>query len=360
VDELIVQVVATAAATLGVRRVAAMELEPSGRRLVMRGLAPPTDEFPHVYPAGEGSFAGYTLRLRRPVVVHDWETETRFSPEIGLSIGLRSGACVVVGGADSPFGVLMAVADQPGRFGEEDIGFFQSLANVLAEGIDRRRAADDIAELAAARGRLVAQALDAEERTRRSMSESLHDGALQDVLAAGHDLWALGDVPGAETARGMLRDVVARLRAVMVALHPTVLAYGGLEAALQAVAAQQAAAGGFEVDVSVDPTAVGHRDELVLSVARELLTNAARHAAAANVEVRLAYERGAAVLEVADDGAGIAPGREREALTEDRIGLAIAAERVAAVGGRLTAEPRAGGGTRVRAELPLGQITDSR
>jgi len=42
----------------------------------------------------------------------------------------------------------------------------------------------------------VAQALDAEERARRSMSESLHDGALQDVLAAGHDLWALGDAPG--------------------------------------------------------------------------------------------------------------------------------------------------------------------
>jgi signal transduction histidine kinase len=62
---------------------------------------------------------------------------------------------------------------------------------------------------------------------------------------------------------------------------------------------------------------------------------------------------------VADDGAGITPGRDREALTE-RIGLAIAAERVAAVGGRLTAEPRPGGGTRVRAELPLGQITNSR
>ena len=102
----------------------------------------------------------------------------------------------MVGGAESPFGVLMAVADHPGRFGEEDIGFLQSLANVLAEGVDRRRAAEEIAELSAARGRLVAQALDAEERARRSMSESLHDGALQDILAAGHDLWALGDAPG--------------------------------------------------------------------------------------------------------------------------------------------------------------------
>jgi signal transduction histidine kinase len=353
VQELIEQVAGAAAATLGVRRVAAMELDPAGRQLVMRGLAPPTGEFPRVFPVGEGSFAGYTLRLRRPVVVHDWQAETRFAPQIGLAIGLRSGACVVIGGADAPFGVLMAVADAPGRFGEEDIGFLQSLANVLAEGIDRRRAAEAIAELSAARGRLVAQALDAEERARRSMSESLHDGALQDILAAGHDLWALDDAPGVEAARAMLRDVVARLRAVMVALHPTVLAYGGLEAALRAVAAQQAEAGGFEIEVDVDPDAAGHRDELLLSVARELLTNAARHARAARVSLSLRRERDGVVLEVADDGAGMALGRGREALAEGHIGLAIAAERVAAVGGALTVEPLPEGGTRARARLPV-------
>jgi signal transduction histidine kinase len=331
-----------------------LALDPSGRELVMRGLGPPMDEeFPHVLPAGEGSFAGYTLRLRRPVVVDDWDAETRFSPEIGRSLGLRSGACVVVGGPDAPYGVLMAVADHPGRFGEEDIGFLQSLANVVAEGVARRRAAEEIAELAEARGRLVAQALDAEERARRSMSESLHDGALQDVLAAGHDLWALGDQPGAEDARVMLRDVVARLRAVMVALHPTVLAYGGLDAALRAVAAQQSAAGGFQVEVTVDQAAIGLRDELLLSVARELLTNAARHARASHVELTLRCDAGAVVLEVADDGAGVPEGREREALAEGHIGLATSAERVAAVGGRLALEPLPGGGTRARAELPV-------
>jgi signal transduction histidine kinase len=352
VQELIEQVTDAAAHTLDVRRVAVLELDPAGRELVLRGLSPPAGEFPRVLPAGKASFAGYTLRLRRPVVVEDWEAETRFSPQIGRSLGLRSGACVVVGGAESPFGVLLAVAEHPGRFGEEDIGFLQSLANVLAEGVARRRAAEEIAELAAARGRLVAQALDAEERARRSMSESLHDGALQDILAAGHDLWALGDAPGAESARAMLRDVVARLRAVMVALHPTVLAYGGLDAALHAVAAQQSVAGGFEVEVDVDPAAIGQRDELLLSVARELLTNAARHARASRVELTLRSVPAGVVLEVADDGAGVPAGREREALAEGHIGLATSVERVAAVGGRLALEPLPGGGTRARAEVP--------
>ncbi len=353
IQELIVQVTGAAARTLGIRRVAVYELDQGGRELVLRGLAPSMEQaMPLALPAGEASFGGYTLRLRRPVVVDDWEAETRFSPEIGRSLGLHSGACVVVGGAESPFGVLMAVADHAGRFGEEDIGFLQSLANLLAEGVARRRAAEEIAELAAARGRLVAQALDAEERARRSMSESLHDGALQDILAAGHDLWALGDAPGAEPARAMLRDVVARLRAVMVALHPTVLAYGGLDAALRAVAAQQSVAGGFEVEVDVDPAAIGQRDELLLSVARELLTNAARHARASRVELTLRSVPEGVVLEVADDGGGVPAGREREALAEGHIGLATSTERVAAVGGRLALEPLPGGGTRARAEFP--------
>ena len=340
VQELIEQVAGEAAATLRIRRVAAMQLDPAGRQLVMRGLAPATGEFPRTFPAGTGSFAGYTLRQRRPVVVDEWRAERRFSPDIGLSLGLRSGAGVVIGGTEAPFGVLMAVSDHPRRFGEEDVGFLQSLANVLAEGIERRKAAEEAAELAAARGRLVVQALDAEERARRSMSESLHDGALQDVLAAGHDLWALGDTPGAESARAMQRDVVSRLRAVMVALHPTVLAYGGLDAALRAVASQHGASGGFEVVVEVDPAASGHRDELLLSVARELLAGVSRRAS--RVELRLRFAGDALVLEVADDGAD-----------EGRVAVATGAERVAAVGGTLAVEALPGGGMRARAELPV-------
>jgi hypothetical protein len=64
-------------------------------------------------------------------VVDDWQAETRFSPEIGLSLGLHSGACVVVGRAEAPFGVLMAVADAPRCFGEEDIGLATSTERVL-------------------------------------------------------------------------------------------------------------------------------------------------------------------------------------------------------------------------------------
>jgi PAS domain-containing protein len=80
VQELIEQVTGAAARTLDVRRVAVLELDPAGRELLLRGLAPPSDTFPRVLPAGEASFAGYTLRLRRPVVVEDWMAETASRP----------------------------------------------------------------------------------------------------------------------------------------------------------------------------------------------------------------------------------------------------------------------------------------
>jgi two-component system, NarL family, sensor kinase len=70
------------------------------------------------------------------------------------------------------------------------------------------------------------------------------------------------------------------------------------------------------------------------------------------VELTLRSVPHGVALEVADDGAGVPLGREREALAEGRIGLATSAERVAAVGGRLALEPLPGGGTCARAELP--------
>jgi signal transduction histidine kinase len=230
------------------------------------------------------------------------------------------------------------------------------MANTLADAVERRTAEAEIEGLSAARGRLVAQALDAEERARRRISETLHDSALQDLLAARHDLYALtgrgGDEAALQAAQDGLAAIVRRLREVMSALHPTVLQYGGLEAALSAVADQHASAGGFAPELEVDPAAVGLRDELLLSVARELLSNAARHAGATQVGISVRRDGDAVVLEVADDGGGLSPERLAEARDEGRIGLASARERMEAVGGSLVVEGAAGAGTRVRAEAP--------
>jgi signal transduction histidine kinase len=250
------------------------------------------------------------------------------------------------------FGLLTVETAAGSPLGDEDMTFLLAISHVLGEAIGRRETAAEIAGLAAARGRLVAQALDAEGRARAGISERLHDGPLQDVLAAGHDLYGLGDGPEAREALEGARAIARDLREAMVALHPTVLQYGGLGAALRAVAEQQARTGGFRVAVTVDEGTSGQHDELLLSTARRLLAGVARHAGASEVTVRLERAAGELRLEVVDDGEGRPLGADAGG---EQVSLAATAERVAAVGGRFEAGPRPNGGSRVSMVLPVDE-----
>jgi signal transduction histidine kinase len=124
---------------------------------------------------------------------------------------------------------------------------------------------------------------------------------------------------------------------------------GQLEALATAMAE-----GGLPVQVAV----TGQRASLpaVVDVAayrivQESLTNVVRHAAgAATATVRVSYQPGALVVEIADDGSGQASG----AASPVGSGIAGMRERAAAVGGTLQAGPSVDGGFRVCARLPLG------
>ena len=140
-----------------------------------------------------------------------------------------------------------------------------------------------------------------------------------------------------------------------MALHPVTLQQGDLETALNAIARQQAARGRLRHTVSVDEDAAGHQDDLVLSLARELLANVARHADASRCSVSVTREGERLRLEVADDGRGIPPGRQDRALREGHIGLASAVQRVQAIGGEAEVWSEPGSGTVVRARIPIAE-----
>jgi two-component system NarL family sensor kinase len=148
---------------------------------------------------------------------------------------------------------------------------------------------------------------------------------------------------------------VRQIREVMLDLHPVQLQVGGLESALHAICAQGARTAGYKCDVEIDSEAAGLRDELVLSLARELLRNVAKHAGARRVRVAVRRAPGAVELEVVDDGVGIEPGRLRTALGKGHIGVASIHERAEAIGGsmRVGARPDGRPGTQAVAILPL-------
>jgi signal transduction histidine kinase len=90
-------------------------------------------------------------------------------------------------------------------------------------------------------------------------------------------------------------------------------------------------------------------DQAAYRIVQEALTNVSRHAGRACASVQLHYALAALSIQVDDDGTGTGTGT-RPAVPG--LGLIGMRERVTALGGRLHAGPRDGGGFRVRAELP--------
>jgi len=88
---------------------------------------------------GTDSQAGYTLLSREPVIVEDFDAETRFrGPALLRNEGILSGISVIIQGDGTPYGVLGAHTRTLRRFTRDDINFVQAAANVLAQGIKRK------------------------------------------------------------------------------------------------------------------------------------------------------------------------------------------------------------------------------
>ncbi|WP_445151910.1 PAS domain-containing protein [Baekduia sp. Peel2402] len=353
---------------LGTDMVTILALQSDGSYARAASLGVPNVSATHggiAIPHDRESLVRVAMERGEPMVVPDWELETEL-PYTGIlkEHGLRCTMVLPIHGRDEPWGALTAHTYAPGvEDPETNIAFLGALGSFLATAIERARHETEIAALATLRGRLVAENLEAEERVRQRISEQLHDGALQDLLAARQDLVEAATEESSHAMRtemlGYAREGVERavklLREAVHALHPVVLQHGGLEAAMQAAADQAARQGGFRAEVTVDPAATGLRDELVMSLARELLNNCAKHAQADHVNVLVGREDGMVLLEVADDGVGLDPRAVEQAPMNGHIGLASLAQRVEAVGGTLAlGEGASGGGTTVAARLPIG------
>lgn len=194
-----------------------------------------------------------------------------------------------------------------------------------------------VAGLSALREELLAQTMTASEELQRRVSESLHDGPLQDVLAVRHELIELeAAFPGderVERALAGLQIASERLRQATFELHPAVLEEVGLGPAVEQLAAHTAKRSGIKITADVDYSIRSPIDPIVFGVVRELLSNVVRHSGATHASVTLATTDGVCVLDVADDGVGISDDALARRLGEGHIGLASHRARVDAAGG---------------------------
>jgi PAS domain S-box-containing protein len=259
-------------------------------------------------------------------------------------LGIRSevGAPVVVEGR--VWGALIAGTDeeQPLPAGAEHrlAGFAELIATAVSNATAR-------ADLVASRARIV----EAADEQRRRVVRDLHDGAQQRLVQAVMTLQqahARSDLsPGVRSivAEGVMltRSAIDELRELAHGIHPAILTHHGLAAAVDGLADRAP----LPVDVHIPddrfPTAV---ESAAYFVAAEALTNVAKYAGAATARVTAARIADELVLTVEDDGVGGAapvPGS----------GLSGLGDRVTALDGTLTVESPPGGGTRIRAAIPL-------
>ncbi len=106
------------------------------------------DRVPHGPQAS--SQASFTIREGGPVLVEDYEEETRFAPtESFRERGVRSALSVEVPGRlGAQFGVLCAASVRPSAFKADDAVFLTAVAGILADALKRAGSEDEIRELA--------------------------------------------------------------------------------------------------------------------------------------------------------------------------------------------------------------------
>jgi signal transduction histidine kinase len=207
-------------------------------------------------------------------------------------------------------------------------------------------------ELQAARRRLV----DLREEERRRIRRDLHDGlgpalaGLTFTLDAVHNL-AVSDLERANallaSATEQTQTMIADVRRLIYGLRPPALDELGLVGALRGLAGREASPATTIAVVAPEalaplPAAV---EVAAYRIVQEALTNVARHARAQSCTVHLSVEPDAVLLEISDDGQGMAQRRSG-------VGLQTMQERAAELGSSCQITSKPGAGTIVTARLP--------
>ena len=211
---------------------------------------------------------------------------------------------------------------------------------------------------------LLLRAIRASDVERRRIAASLHDGPVQDLAGLSFSLAAAAqeiDRADRERLRELLsraadgtRESMRQLRSLLVTLHPPALQSSGLAPVLVDLAAPLEAKG-IDVDVGIGEGVDLRAPQLNLCfrTAQEALRNVLEHADAGHVDLELARTNGHVTLTVRDDGRGFSDAEVERRRREGHLGLSLLEDGAAELGGRLTVESAAGGGTLVRLEVPV-------
>ncbi|WP_204166107.1 GAF domain-containing protein [Streptomyces sp. NEAU-S7GS2] len=294
-----------------------------------------------------GSFVGAALTNRSPLISLDVERDPRITAGPPRWMGLGPAVAVPMITGDRVRGVLL-LARLHGRdpFTEPETAPLLTFAGqgaLAMEMADQRQDAEQLALL----------------KDHERIARDLHDLAIQRLFATGMTLQsALRFVDHPEASERLFRAVddldetIKIIRSTIFGLraHHSGRAAQGLRSRTVSAVEQAARLLGFTpslrmeglIDTDVPPETADH----VLAVLGEALCNMARHAHASAADVSLIVRDRTLMLTAMDNSVGISQGGRRS-------GLNNLAKRAASLGGEMTVETPAEGGTFLVWRVPL-------
>lgn len=223
-------------------------------------------------------------------------------------------------------------------------------AHVFHLGVALALLVGALGEVRSYQRRLVEMAV-ADER--RRVARDLHDGFAQELAFIASQSKYLAGQSGDQRLRQIAMAAERSLddsRAVVGAL--TRASRVPLSASIELQAQEFARRWGLSVQLALEPAVdvEPEKEQAILRIVGEALSNAARHAEASTVDIRLEYRNGPLLVAVSDDGRGF--NAEAERMAEHGFGLRSMCERAQLLGGdvRFVSEP--GHGTRVEIAIP--------
>ena len=325
-----------------------LRLEPDGTATVVAARSDPGIDIPvgTNLPLDGDNVGGMVVRSGRPARMESLDRAGGPIAALARRLGIRSAIGVPISVEGRLWGVMAAAwtEDQPPADTEARMTQFTELVATAIADAARR------AQLAASRARIVATA----DETRRRIERDLHDGAQQRLVSLGLTLRGAADAAPPDLKAQLLNaaddlgGVVDELRELSRGIHPAILSQGGLKPALKNVARRSKLP--VELHVRTDARFPQPVEVTAYYVLVETLTNAAKHANASRVRVEVEAADGTLELLISDDGVGGAhPG--------DGAGLMGLRDRVEALGGELAIDSPVGGGTSIRASIPLDEAS---
>jgi len=248
----------------------------------------------------------------------------------------------------------------PYRWLPRELDLLDAFAERCLRGAERVRLIESLAAREEQVRSLAAHLLQAEEEERRRISRELHDEAGQAMLFLRLHLEMLeknapSDLqPKLAEARGVAERIIAEIRRIIAALHPSAVEELGLPAAIRHLSARFRKL--YPIKLRLRLTPYGARlpretETAIYRVVQECYQNIAKYSGASRVNLLLRSTDTLLELNVADDGVGFDV--ERAVAQPKSFGLKGMRERVALLGGCLEIRSSPGQGATISMRLPI-------